>query len=213
MAPTTECQEERLRDPSSAICWERDATGCFREAVDKGHGRIQQRSIQVLTPSSTIPTSPRSSASPANAPTRGITEPPTPLPKPPTGSPRSPPPARPPGNCSPTTEPLVEVNHHIRDTTFASPAPASPPKITRPPNLALALILHDSLRQHRLGDPSLRSPTLRRLRRLAVSLTAPTASRLDLSPPPNNCCTLPKRIASPVAFTRGVGSILPSSVG
>ena len=34
----------------STIDWKRDATGFFQEEIDLAHGRIEQRSIQVMTP-------------------------------------------------------------------------------------------------------------------------------------------------------------------
>ena len=33
-----------------SICWERDATGRFEEPFSKAHGRIEQRTIDVMTP-------------------------------------------------------------------------------------------------------------------------------------------------------------------
>ena len=37
-------------DTLDGIDWERDATRCFTEDIDKAHGRLEQRSIRVMTP-------------------------------------------------------------------------------------------------------------------------------------------------------------------
>ena len=136
----------------STICWERDATGCFREAVDKGHGRIQQRSIQVLTPPPRLLNYPHVSqifritrkrtdarhhrtANTSTETAYGITSVPASR-----ATPRQLL-AYNRGHWS------VEVNHHIRDTTFAEDACLArtrfaPQNNATCTNLALALILH-----------------------------------------------------------------------
>ena len=159
----------------STICWERDATGCFREQVDKGHGRIQQ----------TVDPGPDASPPPPQLPPR--------LPDLPHHSqthrreaspnrrhlyrnrlrdllgPRLP--CHPPATARLEPRPLVgrsqpsHPRHHLRRRRLPRPHPLRSPKQRD---------LHQScprphpsphpLRQHCLGNPSLRAPTLRRLR-------------------------------------------------
>ena len=134
------------------IHWERDATGHFEEPISKAHGRLEQRRIEVMTPL------PRLINYPHVAQIFRITRERTDTRRNGTGQTTSTPaygitsvPAQ-----RATPQQLlawnrghwsVEVNHHIRDTTFAEDAclartqfaPANNATCT---NLALALIIH-----------------------------------------------------------------------
>ena len=135
----------------STIDWERDATGHFRERVQKAHGRIEQRAIAVLTPPRRLLNYPH--AAQVFRITRRRTD------------------ARQGRDGATTTEHVygftsvpaeratprqllawnrghwvVEVNHHIRDTTFAEDACLArtrfAPVNATCTNIALAIILH-----------------------------------------------------------------------
>ena len=136
----------------STLDWERDATGHFREPVGKAHGRIEQRAIAVLTPPQRLINYPH--VAQVFRITRQRTD------------------ARQGRDGATTTEHVygftsapapratpqqllawnrghwaVEVNHHIRDTTFAEDACLArtrfaPINNATCTNIALAVILH-----------------------------------------------------------------------
>ena len=136
----------------STIDWERDATGHCRERANKAHGRIEQRAIAVLTPPRRLLNYPH--AAQVFRITRQRTD------------------ARQGHDGATTTEHVygftsvpaeratprqllawnrghwvVEVNHHIRDTTFAEDACLArtrfaPTNNATCTNIALAIILH-----------------------------------------------------------------------
>ena len=136
----------------STIDWERDATGHCRERANKAHGRIEQRAIAVLTPPRRLLNYPH--AAQVFRITRRRTD------------------ARQGRDGATTTEHaygftsvpaeratprqllawnrghwVVEVNHHIRDTTFAEDACLArtrfaPVNNATCTNIALAIILH-----------------------------------------------------------------------
>ena len=90
----------------STIDWKRDATGFFQEEIDLAHGRIEQRSIQVMTPLEGLLNYPHVAQIfrlTRRAPTPGKTAPDKPAASRSMASPRSPPIGRPPSNSWPGT--------------------------------------------------------------------------------------------------------------
>ena len=136
----------------STLDWERDATGHFQEPVRKAHGRIEQRSIAVLTPPRRLINYPHvarifritrrrtdarrhATGAATIEHVYGFTSVPA-------------------HRAAPRQLPAwnrghwaVEVNHHIRDTTFAEDACLArtrfaPVNNATCTNIALAIILH-----------------------------------------------------------------------